>query len=101
MDLATVVTSAAIGAVAAAIVNLVGQTLERRSRRRELLMAKAVDLAVERVRFVWEVAKASSQTATLPDPGITCATYYKWLQCLLDTGELPKDAVHKEGAVSS
>lgn len=96
MDLPTVITSAAVGAVAAAIVNVLGQALERRSRRRELLLAKAVELAVERVRFAFEVAKASNHKAALKDPGITCATYYKWLSHLLDKGELPSDAVHKE-----
>jgi hypothetical protein len=96
MDVATVVTSAAIGAVAAAAINVVGQTLERRSRRKELLLAKAVELAMERVRFAFEVAKASGQSASLVDPGITCAGYYKWLRHLLDHGELPTDAVHKK-----
>ena len=95
MDLATVITSAAVGAVAAAGVNLVGQALERRSRRKELLLAKAVDLAVERVRFAFQVAKDSNQSTSLKAPGITCATYYKWLLHLLDKGDLPADAVHK------
>jgi hypothetical protein len=95
MDFATVVTSAAVGAVSAAVVNLIGQSLERRSRRSELLLAKAVELAVERVRFAFEVARASQQDAALKDPGITCATYYKWLRHLLENGELPSDAVHK------
>jgi hypothetical protein len=96
MDVATVVTSAAVGAVAAAAINVVGQTLERRSRQKELLLAKAVELATERVRFAFEVAKASGQNASLVDPGITCAGYYKWLRHLLDHGELPPDAVHKK-----
>ena len=47
MDLATVVTSAAVGAVAAAGINLLGQSLERRARRRELLLARAVDLPIK------------------------------------------------------
>jgi hypothetical protein len=81
--------------VAAAVVNLVGQGIERRSRRKELLLAEAVELAVERVRFSFEVAKAANESAALADPGITCATYYKWLRHILDTGELPRDAVHK------
>lgn len=95
MDIATIIISAAIGGLAAAVVNLIGQILERRSRREELLLAKAVDLAVERVRFAFEVAKESGQSASLRDAGITCATYYKWLAHLLDKGELPPDAVHK------
>ena len=95
MDFATVVTSAAVGAVTAQLINLIGQSLERRSRQREMLLAKAVELAVERVRFGFEVAKESQQDAALKDPGITCATYYKWLRHLLENGELPSDAVHK------
>ncbi len=95
MDFTTVITSAAVGAVAAGVVNLIGQLLERRSRKKELLLAKAVDLAVERVRFAFEVAKESQQRASLADPGITCGEYYKWLRHLFDHGELPLDAIHK------
>lgn len=74
MDAATVITSAAVGTLASAVVNLIGQGLERRSRRKELLLGKAVELAVERVRFAFEVAKVSGQEAALKDPGRTCAT---------------------------
>ena len=96
MDLTTVVTSAAVGAVTAQVINLIGQTLERRSRRREMLLAKAVELAVERVRFAFEVAKESQEDADLKDPGITCAKYYRWLRHLLESGELPSDALDKK-----
>src|SRR5437870_9424124 len=95
MDIATVVTSAAVGAVSAAIVNDIGQALERRSRRQEILLAKAVELAVERVRLVFEAAKSAGQDAGLVDPGVTCATYYRWLRHLLDTGEPADDAVSR------
>ena len=95
MDVATVVTSAAVGAVSAAVVNVIGQGLERRSRRKELLLAKAVELAVERVRLLFDAATNTGQRAGLPDPGVTCATYYRWLRHLLETGEPAADAVHQ------
>lgn len=98
MDIATVVTSAAVGAVAAAIVNLIGQWLERRSRSRELLLAKAVELAIERSRFAFEVAKASGQSATLRDHAELAATYFRWLNHILAKGILPEDAGRPVGA---
>jgi hypothetical protein len=92
MDWWTVITSAAVGAISAAVLNIVGQALERRSRRKELLLAKAIDVAVDRSRLVFEVAKASHGSADIGDAAVYAATYYRWFDHVLRHGKLPRDA---------
>jgi len=95
VDLTTVVTSAAIGGVVGSAITFLGQVLERKSRRKELLLAKSVELAIDRARFVYQVAKDEVAEADIGDPAINCATYFRWLKYLLDKGELPPDAMTK------
>jgi hypothetical protein len=92
LDLATIVTSAAIGGVAGSAITFVGQILERKSRRKELLLAKSVELAIDRARFVYEAAEKQNVEADIADPAINCATYFRWLEHLLSKGKLPPDA---------
>jgi hypothetical protein len=92
----TVITSAAVGGIMGSAINFVAQFLERRSRQKELILAKSIELATKRVQFVYDVAKESNANATLEDPGINCAIYYRWLTHLFEKGVLPSDAVHKE-----
>ncbi len=92
MDLLTVVTSAAVGTIVATAMSMFSQSLERRSRKRELLMQKAIELAIERARFTFDVAKASGVKASLSDPAITTETYFQWLLHLWDNGKLPEMA---------
>lgn len=89
MDMTIIITSAAVGAIVAALINLIGQYFERRSRRKELLLSKAVEMAIERARFTFDVAKASNACADIPDQAVMAATYYQWLKHLLDRDELP------------
>ena len=91
VDFTTIITSAAVGGVVASAIGFVGQVFERRSRRMELLLSKSIELAVERTRFVFEVAKAQKEPAEIGDPGIHFAKYFKWLQIVLEKGELPDD----------
>ena len=95
IDLTTIVTSAAIGGVVGSAITFFGQILERKSRRKELLLAKSVELAIDRARFVNEVAKDENAEADIGDPAINCATYFRWLNYLLEKGELPPDAIAK------
>lgn len=88
--LPTVITSAAVGALASAVVAFVGQGLERRARRKELLLAKAIELAVGRRELVMRVAEASGKTADLWDDATVAAEYYGVLKHLLDKGDLPE-----------
>ena len=92
VDFTTIITSAAVGAVAGSAITFLGQWFERRSRQKELFLAKAIELAIERARYVHELAREQQIPAELGDPGVNCATYYCWLKHLFDTGELPADA---------
>lgn len=92
MNIETVITSAAVATLVSAALTLLGQALERSARRKELLLAKAVEIAVERARFGLEIVKDTRQPAEFIDPAINAATYYKWLRHLLDKGQLPPDA---------
>ena len=87
----TIITSAAVGAVVSTLMNLIGQYFERSSRRKELLLSKAVEIAIERARFTFDVAKASNECANIQDQVVMSATYYQWLKHLLDKGELPSN----------
>jgi hypothetical protein len=95
VDLTTIVTSAAIGGVVGSAISFFGQILERKSRRKELLLAKSVELAIDRARFVYQAAEKQDVEADISDPAINCATYFRWLKYLLDKGELPPDAIAK------
>lgn len=97
MDMTIIIASAAVGAIVAALINLIGQYFERRSRRKELLLSKAVEMAIERARFTFDVAKASNASADIPDQAVMAATYYQWLEYLLDRGKLPSTANTKDG----
>jgi hypothetical protein len=88
----TVLTSAAVGALVSSGVTLIGQHLERRARRDELLFNKAIDLAEAQREFFLAFADKSGATATLIDPAINAETYFRWFKILLDTGKLPPDA---------
>jgi hypothetical protein len=86
-----VLTSAGVAALVSAGATVIGQLLERRARRKELLLTKAIELAVRHTETSLEIAKRSGMTLRVQDDLVSAATYYKWLQSLWDTGELPDD----------
>lgn len=90
--LATVLTSAAVGVLVSGILTLLGQYLERRSRRNELLLAKALEMAVQRTATMVRLAEKTGATVSLVDEVINAETYYRWLKSVLETGKLPPDA---------
>lgn len=92
VNITTVITSAAVGAIAAEAINLLNQALERRSRLKELALSKAIELAIDRARFVCEVAKDQNQEADISDPGVNFAVYFRWLMHIVKKGDLPSDA---------
>jgi hypothetical protein len=101
IDFVTIVTSAAVGGIVGSGINFLGQVLERKSRRKELLLGKSVELAIERERFVYQLAKDDNREAIFGDPAIYCATYYRWLEHLLDKRELPAEAKEKKPELDS
>lgn len=103
IDLATVLTSAGVAAVVTAGMQLLNGHLERRARhaeqvteretrRRQVLLEKALEIAQERLRFGWEVAKQNRQPMEMYDQIALAEVYYKWLAHLFEHGELPPDA---------
>lgn len=57
----TILTSAVVAAAVASVFNLIGQIAERRARRKELILTKALELAKERREFILAVAEKSGR----------------------------------------
>jgi hypothetical protein len=87
----TVVTSAGIGSLVSAGLILLNAHLERRARREELLLSKAIDLAQERINLALAVARENKDRMRLPDATFMAVDYFRWLRHLLRHGELPAD----------
>ena len=87
----TILTSAVISAVIASLLNLFGQRIERRARRRELIFTKSVELAKENREFIVKAAKETRQEATVHDYVVYAEMYYWLLTELHDRGSLPKN----------
>ena len=92
----TVVTSAAVGALASSLIGLVGAALERRARRRELLLEKAIQMAHTRREFVMGLVEKTGGEAALRDDVSLAAEYFQLLDHLIETGNLPESFKAKE-----
>jgi len=80
--------SAAIGALVSSVITFAGQALERKGRRKELLLSKAIDLAELQVASVQEIGRATGGTVSLY-PYITYVRWYhRELQSLLKREKL-------------
>lgn len=88
----TVITSAAVGAVASTVITVVDRYLERESRRDELALTKSLELAKERTALVKEVAEKGGGEAELYDNIALAEVYYRWLKHLMEKGTLPDKA---------
>lgn len=88
----TVLASAAVGVLVSSIFTLIGQYLERKARRDELILVKALEAAQFRSRIAVEVAKSYDQGVGLENEVVSAATYVRWLKALMKTGQLPQDA---------
>lgn len=91
MEVVTIVTSAGVGALVAAGLTFLNGHLGRRARRRELLLSKAVDLAHERIKIVLALAKEQKLDGELADASFLAVLYFKYLDSILEHGELPPD----------
>jgi hypothetical protein len=87
----TILTSAVVSAVIASLLNLFGQLIERRARRRELIFTKSVELAKENREFIAKAAKETGQEATVHDYVVYAEMYYWLLKELHDRGRLPEN----------
>ena len=104
--LSIVLASAVVSAVVSSLLTLWGQYLERKSRkeehrlererkREELLLSKAIELALTRTDLIKDLALASKQKATFKDSLLLANSYYKDLQLLLDTGDIREETKKK------
>lgn len=69
---------------------LIGQHFERRARRRELLLTKAIELAVRRSDISAEINKQIPVPVLAMDEAHMTAEYYQEFDRLIDTGKPPK-----------
>jgi hypothetical protein len=81
--------SAAIGALTSSIIAFVGQAIERRSRVKELLLSKAIDMARDRINFLTEAAKQSEQAMIVESHLVYAGDLYQDLVYLFKKGSLP------------
>ena len=94
----TVVSSAAVGVVVSSAITLLGQCLERRARRNELLMTKALEMAIRKNDVKMKALELSGEgRAHLSDEVISAETYMRWLKGLLDAGRLPPMPIGSKG----
>lgn len=82
--------SAAVGALVSSVITLVGQHIERKARREELLLSEAIKLAMAHKEFMSDFAKSTGQTVTVPDHARLAQVYFIGLRSLIGTGKLPK-----------
>ncbi len=86
-----VLTSAAVGAIASAIINLIGQALERSSRRQEIAVTKAIELTNASREHLQTLADRSGNKITSPPIAVTTGGFYRVLLHLMKHDKLPKD----------
>lgn len=99
MDLVTVLTSAAVGSLASAVVVSVNGYFERRARRDQTLFSLAFDLAKDRQSLLIELIKGNPhKRASFRDTVFLGAEYYNWLRHLEKHGDLPDVAYKREQA---
>jgi hypothetical protein len=95
----TIITSAAVASIVSGFITLFGQALERRARRRELLLTRAVEMA----NTAGDLYRANLKTiagrlGTLPvakDDIFLVEQYFQLLTEVFNTGKLPQ-TVHDE-----
>jgi hypothetical protein len=99
VNFTVIITSAAVGAIAGSLITFIGGILERRARRREMLLTKAVELAIHRFESAIRVANETNRSTTLQDPAMMSADYFRTLEHILDKGVPPEEmlGVQRQG----
>ncbi|MBP8708143.1 MAG: hypothetical protein KBH94_05440 [Caldisericia bacterium] len=91
--IAIVLTSSGVAALISGLITLLGQYLERRNRRDELIFTKALEMAYERSKMILDTKKTQPGIKVkLHDNIYLAETYYRWLNYLYSHGKLPDDA---------
>ena len=79
--------SAAVGALVSSLITFLAQWRERKSRREELILSKAIEMAHSRVS---NVLQSDFKGLIMPEIEMT-QEYHRWLTHLLKHGNLPAD----------
>lgn len=89
-----VLTSAAMAAAVSGLMALIGQMWERKWRLREMMLAKAVEMAVRRTDVQFKNAGEGNAVPKdrIGDEVIHAATYYRWFETIIEGRALPDDA---------
>lgn len=82
--------SAAIGALVSSGITLFAQRAERQARRREMLLAESVKLAIEHRQMLVEVGKSSLRATVIPETAKLVQLYFIGLASLIKDGKYPK-----------
>jgi len=80
--------SAAVGALTSSIITLIGQSIERRSRKRELILSKSIELAELQVSLLKDAATATGNTVDIQPYIFYARWYHNELGKLLETNKL-------------
>ena len=80
--------SAAIGALVSSIITFAGQFLERRARKRELLLSRAIELAELHNKLIMDAANAGGKRGTFYPYIVQVRWFYKQLDQLYKTGKI-------------
>jgi hypothetical protein len=86
--LSVVLTSAAVGALVSSLFTFVSQLLERRARRKELLMKTAADLATKALDAWIDHAKTSGRNVQIPPLSFFTYYFHRQLSSLLQESKL-------------
>jgi hypothetical protein len=87
--------SAAIGALVSSLITFFGAYLERQSRRKDLLMSKAIELAELHVKFLQQTATATGQKVTIYPYIAFVRWYHRQLTLLHSTDKISADLEKK------
>lgn len=90
-NLILLLSSAAVGALVSSAITLVGQHIERKARREELLLTEAIKMAGDHRSGLMKLAEARPNTGVfVPNQIRLTVTYLIGLKSLIGSGRLPK-----------
>ena len=88
--LPVLLSSAAIGALVSSALTLYGQHVERNSRRREMLLAQSVTLALSHKENLIKLAQLQNESVFIPPEAKLVQTYFIALSELITERRLPR-----------
>lgn len=93
--LAIAAVSGAVGVLVASIISMISMHLERKARKKELLVNKSIDVAFQWAELLRLLCADRHEKLEIVDPIVNTETYHRWLSQLWKDGTLPKDAIEQ------